>query len=274
MRMRMAALLWLLVCPGTATAQLAASPGATWRLSYDGYASGFRVMTMTADITLGAGGYRIAMAGRTGGLIGVFYRAEWQAIAEGAWGRGGVAPTRYDNAGTFGGTPRHIALDFAGGDPIMRIRAPADDPEYEPVPLDRTRGAIDGLSVLALVLRQMQGSGECSGQLQVFDGHQLDRNALAYFGGETLPPSSRSSFAGVTQRCDITAQTLSGFYRPDPKVAHRTNVDSIWIARPLPDAPALPVRMTATTNQLGQVMLYMTDVREAPVAVVRTNGGG
>jgi hypothetical protein len=270
----MAALLWLLICPGTAMAQFAAPTGATWRLTYDGYASGFRVMSLTADITLGATGYRVAMAGRTGGLIGVFYRAQWQASAEGGWTRSSVVPTRYDNTGTFGGTPRRVELDFPGGDPILRVRAPADDPEYEPVALDRTRGAIDALSVLALVLHQMQGSGGCSGQVQVFDGHQLDRNTFTYFGGDTLAPSSRSSFAGPTQRCDITGQTMSGFYRPDPSESRRPRMDSVWVARPRSDAPALPVRMTATTNQMGQVMLYVTDIREMPTGVVQASGGG
>ena len=138
---RLAALL-LLALPQAAGADPA--PVAV-RLTYDGYAAGFHVLSLTTELSLGATAHRIAITGHTVGMVGFFYHADWRTLSEGVWSGAGIAPQLYDNAGTFGGSPRHVALAYAQGNPVLRTLAPPDDGEHDPVPPDFARHSVDPL---------------------------------------------------------------------------------------------------------------------------------
>ena len=240
-------------------------------LTYDGYASGFRVLSMDTDLLLAPTGYRITMSGRTAGMVGFLYHANWQTWADGTWTAGGVSPLHFDNSGSFGGQPRQVAITFLHGDPVLRTLQPADDGEHLPLATDLMRRAIDSLSVTALVIRQVATLGRCEGQITAFDGRQVEALILRTGGDEALPATGRSSWRGPALRCDIESRVLDGFFRDENPGESRVYTDSIWLGNVLAGVPPLPVRMTAMTHHLGRTMLYLTGVTMRDAGTLTAN---
>ncbi len=236
-----------------------ADPGAVVvDLTYDGYRSGFHVLTLHSEMLMAPSGYRIALSGHTAGMVGLLYHANWQSWADGTWTDSGVQPLHFDTAGVFGGQPRHVAIEYERGAPVIHTLEPADDGEHTPVPPGMAQHTIDSLSITALVIHQVAMLGRCEGQVTTFDGRQLQTMALQASGAEYLPVISRSSWSGPTLRCELDAHVLAGFYRGDSSEAARIRGDTIWLGSVLPGVPPLPVRSTTTTHHLGRLTIYLT----------------
>jgi hypothetical protein len=256
---RLAALLVSLLPGLLQPGAVRAEPGpVTIRLTYEGYAAGLHALSITSDLTLGGDGYRIAMSGHTAGMIGFLYHARWRTVSEGTWAGAGIAPRFYDNAGTFGGEPRHVEIAFQHGLPDLLALDPKDDHEHEPAPPSLAQPSIDSLALSALLIRQVANGGGCRGKLTTFDGRQIQTVTLQSRGTEVLAPTDRSSFRGAAERCDVTGQVVAGFERDDPERAHATLHDAMWLGRVIAGMPDLPVRMNATTRHLGHTTLYLT----------------
>ena len=230
-------------------------------LTYAGYASGLHVVTMQSELRLTPSGYRIAMAGQTAGITGFVYHAHWQSWADGGWNGPSVNALHYDSNGVYGGDPRHVAIAFRAGEAVTQALQPADDGEHTPVPPSFTHNVIDGLSVTALVVHQVATLGRCDGQATTFDGRQVESLRLGGDGTETLPATDRSAWRGPALRCRIDARVVAGFYHDEKTDPLRTHTEFIWLGNVLPGLPPLPVRMTASSNHIGHVMLYLTDAK-------------
>jgi hypothetical protein len=229
-------------------------------LTYDGYASGFRVLMMQSEMLLTPTGYRIAMTGRTTGMVGFVYQAKWRSWADGTWSEKGVNALNFDNTGVFGGQARHIAIAFDHGNAQLRALQPIDDGEHTAVPPAQEYRVIDGLSVTALIIHQAARLGRCQGRVRSFDGRTIEALTLEMIGTETLPATARSTWSGPTLRCQIDAHVLAGFYHDERSDPLRIHSETMWLANVLANAPPLPVRMTASSYYLGHIMLYLTRV--------------
>ena len=258
------AFLLLVALPVTARAQ---SAPVVVDLTYAGYRSGFHVLTAHSEMLIAPSGYRISLSGNTSGMIGFFYHADWQSWADGTWSSDSVRPQHFDNDGVFGGHPRRIDLQYQGGSPVIRTLDPPDDGEHLPVPPAMTRHSIDSLSITALVIRQVAMMGHCGGEVTMFDGRSVENISLRPGGAEYLPATSRSSWAGPTLRCDLDAHMKAGFFR-DGTPQERNYIDSMWLASVLPGVPPLPVRSVAHTHHLGELTLYLTDVKRRDASTV------
>jgi Protein of unknown function (DUF3108) len=256
--MRWLAALILAVLPGIAGA--GAEPRVI-ELTYDGYASGFRMLTLQTELRLTLTDYRIVTTGQTAGIVGVAYHAHWQSTAEGTWADGVVNALRFDSVGVFGGQPRRVAIAFHQGDAELGALQPPDDGEHTPVPPALRHRVIDGLSVTAMVIHQVANFGRCQGQVRSFDGRTVEALTLRTVGIETLPASGRSSWRGRTLRCQIDARTLGGFYHDEQSDPLKTHSETLWLGNVLAGIPALPVRMTASSYYLGHIVFYLTGAK-------------
>jgi hypothetical protein len=230
-------------------------------LTYSGYSSAFHVLTMQSEIELTPSGYRITIAGHTAGMVGFLYHARWRTWADGLWNGDGVESLQFDNDGVFGGDPRHVALAFDHGDAKIRVLQPPNDGEHTPVPPAMQRHVIDSLSITAMIVHQLATLGHCQGRTTAFDGRQVEAVTLQADGTEVLPRTDRSSWSGPTLRCAIETRVLAGFYHSEESDPMRIRNDIVWLGNVLPDAPPLPVRMTASVHHLGHIVLYLTDAR-------------
>jgi hypothetical protein len=71
-------------------------------LTYDGYASGFRVLTMQSELMFTSTDYRIVMTGQTAGIVGAMYHARWQSTASGTWADKDIDARHFESVGLFG----------------------------------------------------------------------------------------------------------------------------------------------------------------------------
>ena len=228
-------------------------------LAFAVYAAGLNVLNLDADIDLGGPAYRIDLHYRTAGVFGTFVRSEISSFVMGSWDGLKPVPSRFASWGHLRGAARRTVIDFVRGQPVVRELEPATEPDRDPVPEAMQRDTIDTLSAMAMLVRTVAASGGCEGHLVSFDGRRVSEINARRVGEERLGEENRSIFNGPAVRCDFDGRQLAGFQRDaseaELKKIHRSTA---WLARILPGAPPLPVRVSFETRFFGHATAYLT----------------
>lgn len=228
------------------------------RAQYRAYAAGLPVLAMDADWDVQPGAYRVHLAFRTVGALSVAYSSSSDSVAEGRFDGGRVLPRRFFSAGTLRGAQRVTQIDYPGRDPQVRQLVPPNDEEREPVPPSEQAGTTDSLSALALLIRNVNLTGRCDGQVRTFDGRRLGELAARTGPVQDLEPTRRSAYAGPALRCDFEGRQLGGFIRDGNRdTLRRPQRGTAWFAAVAPDGPKLPVRIEFQTRWAGAVTMYL-----------------
>ncbi len=235
-----------------AAALLAALPATAQplRATYEVHAAGMVVLTMEAEMEVTPGGYRLATTVRTRGIAAVFAPGEQATRVAGAWQGATATPASYVSEGAWRGRPRRTALDWRGGDPVVRDMVPPNAEEREDVPADLQRGTVDALSALAQLSRAIASTGSCDGQAAVFDGRRRSDYTSRSGGWERIFPS-RDAWHGVALRCGFEARVVAGFRRDGSGDERRPTPGTAWVAAPFAGAPPIPVRVEMPSRWFG-----------------------
>ena len=246
-------------------ALLFATPGHTEDLApahvgYAVYAAGMNVLDVASEVDVGGPRYRLDFSSRTAGLFGALFNSQSDSFVQGAWAGARPAPLRFASWGLFRGTARRTTLDYEFGQPVIRTLEPPDEPDHDAVPATLQHDTVDALSALAMLVRQVALTKSCDGHLTIFDGRRVTEISAHTAGEETLPPSSRSTFAGPALRCDFAGRQLAGF-KHDESEAERNKVhaSAAWFARVVPGAPPLPVRVRFESRFFSDAMAYLVE---------------
>jgi hypothetical protein len=235
-----------------------AQPVTQLHAGYDVYAGGLGVAALEAGFGLGPRNYEMQMAYHTTGLAGVLFRGHQLSTVRGLWQGDRPEPLRFSGDGVWRGQPRRTLIDYDRGQPVIRSLVPPNDTEREPVPQQLQANTVDALSALAMLMRNVQGTGRCEAAVNTFDGRRLAQVAARTVGEELLEPTSRSIFSGRALRCDFDGRQLAGFLREaDRDELRRPQRGSAWLARVVPGAPPLPVRISFETRWFGLATLYL-----------------
>jgi hypothetical protein len=243
MRKRLLALL-VLVLPGRPEA-------APVDLTYSVYAAGFRILELTARLDLGEDRYRIEATSRTVGAADLFARSQQVTMAEGGWRGPEPVPRLYRADGTLRGEPRRVHIDFDGRRPILRRVEPPNEAEREAVPEALLPGALDGISVIARLMRLAGLEGSCDAEARTYDGRRLQAWRSRTEGTErlTLRPIR---FDGTVLRCGFEGRVIAGFRTADPRGdAARPFAGTAWLGTVSPYLPPVPVRLEFETRWFG-----------------------
>ena len=228
------------------------------RMAYAVYAAGLNILTIDATAEIGPRGYRIDLSYRTTGMLGTFFPSTIESFAEGGWAAAGPAPARFTTSGTARGKVRRSVIEFVAGQPVVRTLEPLLEEDREPVAPEWQRDAIDTLSAMAFLLRQVAQAGTCDGKARLFDGRRVMEVASRTAGRDVLRPDFRSSFAGPALRCDFTGRQLSGFMRDlDAEERAREHPSRVWMP-PAAGRLALPVRIEFEARFFGKATAYAT----------------
>ncbi len=259
MRLLMAfSVLLSLVVPAFGGALAEGRPG---RLTYAAYVAGLRVFELEVALDVARDRYRVDLAYRTAGVLGAVVSGGLRSVSQGRFVAGQVAPSHLSVDGEWRGKPRRTEIDYIDAIPVVRVLEPPSEEEREVVPAALQRGTVDSVGSVLALLRQLEDGRGCDGARRVFDGRRLSEIAATGAGQEVLEPTGRSSFSGPTTRCDFQGRLLAGFMLADDRArAARPQSGSAWMARVLPNAPPLPVRMVFDARWLGHVTMYLTSV--------------
>ena len=225
---------------------------------YIAYVAGLPVAAVDADLDVQPRAYRVRLAFRTLGAVALAYPGQGDSVAEGRFDAGRALPRRFYSAGVMRGAQRVVQIEYSGQDPQVRQLVPAMDVEREPVPPADQAGTTDSLSALALLIRNVNLTGRCDGQVRTFDGRRLGELAARTGPVQDLEATQRSPYAGPALRCDFEGRQLGGFAKEgDRDALRRTQRATAWFAAATPDRPKLPVRIEFQTRWAGTVTIYL-----------------
>lgn len=245
----------MLCFPIAAWAQPAASP---IRAHYAAYSTGLNVAQLDAEFAVSARDYRVRLAFRTVGTLRVVVRSENETVVDGVFVGDRPQPRQFFSQGLLRGRQRVTQIDYAGGQPTVRQLIPPNEDEREPIPAADQANAVDSLSAMAQLVRQVNATGGCEGRSRTFDGRRLAELAVRTVGTEVLDPTSRSTYAGPALRCDFEGRQLGGFMLDGDRAAlQRPQRASAWFAATTPGGPLIPVRIRFETRIVGDVLLYL-----------------
>lgn len=235
----------------------------TWHATYDAYVAGANAMRLTSTINLSQAGYRMDVQARTLGVLDLFVGSRQSTQVDGLWHGVTARPRQFRAEGVWKGERRATLIDYHAGSPTIRELVPAER-QHEHVPVAARQNALDRLSPLASLARQIGHSGRCDATATTFDGRRLEETASRTGGWDELPASKLSIFAGRALRCEIELRVTAGFAADEDRAhAGRVRHAQVWVAAAAPEAPILPVRFRLDVGWLGSADVYLSDLRRA-----------
>jgi Protein of unknown function (DUF3108) len=229
------------------------------RASYEAYVAGLNAASVDARFLLEPDSYRMELSYKTAGVVGFLMRGSTLSVAEGTWQRDRASPRHFRTEGTARGQPRVTAMDYIGGQPLIRRLVPPNEGERETVSPELQANSVDPLSALAELIRTVHRTGRCEGTARIYDGRRASEITARTVGEETVAPSSRSVFAGRALRCDFVGHMIAGFnLGRDKKAASQPFAGSAWLAEVIPGTMKIPTRVQFVTRWFGHTTLYLT----------------
>lgn len=272
--------LWLVLCltwgaPAPA-AERAPVQDRTLTLGYDINVGGLHALAVTVDVTMDGPRYRATAAGHTKGLIDFFFSWSSRVEATGTWRQDGYRPRRYHSASRWRGKARARRLDFFGGGAYGLERTPPRKTagKWQPLPPEMIRHSVDPLTAGLKAIDHLVRAGSCGGTVRVFDGKRRYDIAFADRGADVVEPSRLSIFQGPAWRCSFTMDRIHGFkkrrytnfWNDSEDNGHGMWEFTVWIARPKPGVPPVPVRFEGEIHH-GSVMIHLTDAAVKPSGI-------
>ena len=138
------------------------------------------------------------------------------------------------------------------------------------VPQGMRTGVLDLTSGILSVIWRMQDNEACEATLPVFDGRR--RYDLVFFHGgkHKLHANGYSPFVGHAIVCQLSVQKKAGFKQTDRSGWNDGDRRAtVWMGKPFPNAPPLPIRMTLDTPFGGLVAHLSAAMCEANGQKVR-----
>lgn len=247
----------------------AATAGSGYRLSYAVYVGGVHVLDADAHLALEQDSYRIGVRAATDGFLGQV--ANWRADVASRGrldGAGLPQPQRYRSISAWRDRARNTVLEYDGRTPRVTLADPPPEEDREPVPDDLRPATVDPMTAIVAALESVAEGRGCGGRVPVYDGRQRYDLVFADQGRETLQASNLSSFAGEAVACAVEFKPLAGRWKgQEPARRDRDGEDGgrrvrdttpvVWIGRPEPGGPPVPVRLQAS-SPLGTVMVHLS----------------
>lgn len=253
-----------------ASAPAAAEP---LRAVYSIRGGGMQVMQVEAVFELDQPArYSIRAQWRTTGMARLFGGAEFSGGTEGRYVGSEARPVRYAVNGTWRGEQRQTVLEYPGGQPVLRVRLPADNDEREPVPEALMRGSIDQFSAVAQLSRMIATDGRCDGQASIYEGVRVVRMQARTASRDRIPAWS-TSWTGEATRCTFVGRQIAGFKPDDDARVREPQEGTAWMAAPRPGAPPIPVRVEVPSRLFGSLTVYLMEVDGRPASALASSAG-
>lgn len=233
-------------------------------LEYEAYFGGFHVASGRTSIALEGEGYTITGKARARGLLDWYSGWQGNAVSRGQIGTdGAVVPLTHDNGGIWRGSTRRNALVFQpDGSVDVAQESPPDPNKLTPIPPASIPGSVDPISAILFLAGVIEKGGGCNGRIPIYDGRRRYDLSVTEGATRTFEKNDYTIFAGEATACEIEFQKIGGFRKDQSKYSRTARDRTVWVARPLPDAPPIPVRVDVETD-FGQLVVHLTAARHS-----------
>lgn len=243
----------LMSCIAVAVGLPVAAQAEGLALRYEVYAGGSLAVAMEAELAIEAGGYRLGTGMELAGLYALVSSWDMQASVSGLVDSGRVLPFSFTKLSEGG--ERWATLTFSDG--VMtqaRGNPPPENEDTSTVPAAIKAAALDPLSGAVTVLHRLAQTGQCGGVMHIYDGKTYFTVTSIDQGDGAAPDTDYGAYSGPARLCAVTVDDSAAYGRTDsdPRDA------LLWLARPLPHAPYVPVRIE-TQSRFGAVRVHLVD---------------
>lgn len=229
------------------------------RLGYEVYFSGLHILSVDAELETSDEKYRLKVSSATQGMTDFFVGWKGESETSGLFAGSAAVPQGFRNRGVWKGDPRLVEIDYsASGDVTSYKVEPEPDPdEVTRLPDNAEVGTSDPLTVIALVTKEINRGATCSGSFPVFDGKRRYDVTISPKAPEFISPNDYSIYSGQALACGLDLKILGGDRKEKSKYAETARNRVVYVARPLENAPAVPVRLQIETDY-GTLMAHLT----------------
>ncbi|MEO1495437.1 MAG: DUF3108 domain-containing protein [Pseudomonadota bacterium] len=184
---------------------------------YDFYLGGVKAGELTMQAKLDGSKYRATSVLRTAGVVGLVYRAAFEARATGRLNEGRLAPRKFTADSRMKKKKQYVEMTYQDDAPGAIKAVPKFQPKPWQIEPTEQSGTLDPISAALTALAPTPVASMCNTSVEVFDG----RKRYAIDLGAPVADGKRI-------RCPATYRRIAGFKPKMMRKERRTWPFDIW----------------------------------------------
>ena len=139
---------------------------------YDFYLGGIKAGEVSINTRVKGKKYRAKSVMKTAGIVGMLYKASFEAQTNGVVTKKGYRPKRFVADGRMSSKQQRVDMRFAKNAPRKVKAVPAFDPRPWQIDPRKQTGTVDPITATISSLAPMQKDQICNRSVQIFDGRK------------------------------------------------------------------------------------------------------
>jgi hypothetical protein len=234
--------------------------------SYDVYVGGIHLLTAEAFFQEQDGKYQAELKGKTYGFWQRLF--PWNTVMDvkGSIHSDTFVPAEFFTRDEWNHKPKITKLHFDGtGEVVPDFDPPNHDENREIVTPEQRHGALDPISALLQMLAHVAVQKNCTVTVPVFDGKRRFDISGGHESSGIIDEGDYSTYKGNARVCAADFKMISGEWkdREHARFWQKTETEEgrdpfhIWLAKPAPDLPEIPVRLESG-SVWGLIVIHLT----------------
>ena len=224
--------------------------GNNFRAIHSLYFGGFNFLESVTDFYANKSYYKISTESSTKGALNLVF--DWKGVvnSEGIIKKSRLMPSNYKSLGRWGKEVwiTNLTYNKDGRIAFTKVSPLPDAEEIIPLPLNPEIGAIDPLSFISKFLIDATVKTNCKEEVVIFDGRRRYQLKIKEIGVKNFPKNPYNIFEGKALACELKYIPLGGQRRRNYEPENSNNLNVIYLAKPSPAAPIIPVSFSLDTN--------------------------
>lgn len=240
-------------------------------LTYVGYLAGVPVLNLTATVTVPvstgdqiavtqSGPYQVNAVMGTIGNLAVIYPYHAEMAAAGRMSVGRPAPKQFKSEQTIWQKQESVVLRYDGAGDVTITASPLTELGRQVVKSGNANNTLDPASAMIALVGAFSRRNNCVGSYAIFDGVRRYDIAVEQAGNAMVSMLQQSFYQGPATECYAAPRLVGGFQQVAVQSQLYPKSARLWLARPLKNFPAVPVRMSAQ-NAFGEMVLDLVNMQ-------------
>jgi hypothetical protein len=240
-------------------------------LTYVGYLVGVPVLNLTATVDLpvagngvattpGDGAYQMNAAMGSSGNFAVLYPYHADMHAMGRLAAARPTPRQFQSDQTIFQKRETVTLAYDGAGDVTVTANPLTKAAQQAVREGYANATLDPASAVLALVGAFSQRHSCGGKYAVFDGARRYDITVEQAGQANVNMLQQSFYQGPATECRATPTLVGGFQQAAVQSQLYPQSARLWLARPIKNFPAVPVRMSAQ-NAFGEMVLDLVNAQ-------------